>query len=74
MAYDYGYTDEFYCEDYYYGPCDFNWYDDSGELVAETDGEFYEYYYGDLITLYNEEEVDKLGWQYESSLVLGVDY
>ena len=74
LGYEYGYTDEFYCEDYYYGPCDYNWYDENGDLVAETDGEFYEYYYGDLIHQYNEEEVDKLGWQYESSVVLGVDY
>ena len=56
------------------GSGDYNWFDDSGELVAETDSEFYEYYYGDLITLYNEEEVDKLGFQYEASVVLGVDY
>tara|TARA_B100000287_G_scaffold327048_1_gene311436 strand:- start:153 stop:515 length:363 start_codon:yes stop_codon:yes gene_type:complete len=42
--------------------------------LQNSDDEFYEYYYGDLITLYNEEEVDKLGWQYETSVVLGVDY
>ena len=28
----------------------------------------------ELITLYNEEQVDALGWQYEASLVLGIDY
>jgi hypothetical protein len=72
LAYNYGYEDEYYeLED---GSGNYEWYDDSGTLVAETDDEFYEYYYGDLITLYNEEEVDKLGWQYESSVVLGVDF
>jgi hypothetical protein len=81
LGYNYGYDDEYWFEDLNqngiqdpgeYG--DYEWFDDSGTLVAETDSEFYEYYYGDLITLYNEEEVDKLGWQYESSIVLGVDY
>ena len=33
-----------------------------------------EYYYGDVINLYNEEEIDKLGYQWESSLVLGIDF
>ena len=72
LAYQYGYEDEQYVVD---GDItDYKWYDEDGDLVAETDNEFYEYYYGDLITLYNEEEVDKLGWQYETSVVLGVDY
>ena len=81
LAYDYGYDDEYYFEDNNNDgvqnpgePGNYQWYDDSGELVAESDDEFYEYYYGDLITLYNEEEVDKLGWQYESSIVIGVDF
>ena len=72
LAYNYGYTDEQYNVDD--DLLDYNWYDENGTLVAESDDEFYEYYYGDLITLYNEEEVDKLGWQYEGSVVLGVDY
>ena len=55
-------------------PGDYEWFDENGDLIAETDNEFYEYYYGDLITQYNDEEVAKLGWQYEASLVLGVDY
>ena len=74
LAYNYGYVDEYYIIDEQDGIGDYNWYDENGELVAESDNEFYEYYYGDLITLYNEEEVDKLGYQWESSLVIGVDY
>jgi len=50
------------------------WYDETGEIIAESDSEFYEYYYGDLIAIYNDDEVVKLGWQYEASAVLGVDY
>ena len=72
LAYLYGYDDEQYIIDEEWA--DFNWFDEDGNLVAESDDEFYEYYYGDLITLYNEEEVDKLGWQYESSVVLGIDF
>ena len=81
LAYDYDYSDEYYFNDLNDDgiqdpnePGGYNWFDDNGELVAETDDEFYEYYYGDLITQYNNEEVKKLGWQYEASLVLGADY
>ena len=81
LAYNYGYEDEYWFVDPNQNgvqdpgePGNYNWYDETGNLVAETDGEFYEYYYGDLITLYNEEEVDKLGYQWEASVVLGVDY
>ena len=81
LGYQYGYEDEYYFHDHNQNdiqdpgePGNYNWFDDSGVLVAETDDEFYEYYYGDLITLYNEEEVDKLGYQWEVSLVLGIDY
>ena len=81
VGYNYGYEDEYWFDDINENGIqdpgengDYNWYDDSGELVAESDDEFYEYYYGDLITLYNEEEVDKLGYQWEASVVIGVDY
>jgi len=81
LAYDYGYEDEYYFHDHNQNgvqdegePGDYEWFDENGDLIAETDGEFYEYYYGDLIALYNEEQVDLLGWQYESSLVIGIDY
>jgi len=81
LAYDYDYSDEYYFNDLNDDgiqdpnePGNYNWFDDNGDLIAETDNEFYEYYYGDLITQYNNEEVKKLGWQYEASLVLGADY
>ena len=72
LAYGYGYTDEYYEFEDGYG--NYNWYDENGNLIAETDGEFYEYYYGDVINLYNEEIIDGYGYQWEASLVLGVDY
>ena len=72
LAYLYGYYDEQYIIDEDWS--DFNWYNEYGEVVAETDDEFYEYVYGDLIHQYNEDETDKIGWQYETSVVVGVDY
>ena len=79
-CYEYGYSDEYWFEDLnqngIQGPNEFGsyeWFNEDGELM-KTDDEFYEYYYGDIINLYNEEEIDKLGYQWESSLVLGVDY
>jgi len=81
LAYNYGYDDEYYFIDNNNNGIqdpgefgDYVWIDENGDEVAGTDGEFYEYYYGDIINLYNEEEVDKLGYQWESSVVLGVDY
>ena len=71
LAYEYGYTDEFYYNYYF---ADYYWYDADGNLVSESDADFYENYYGDLIHQYNEEQVDALGWQYEASVVIGVDY
>jgi len=72
LAYHYGYDDELYELDP--GFFDYLWYGPDGDIVAETDGEFYEYIYGDLIHQYNEEVVDALGYQWESSLALGIDY
>jgi len=81
LAYNYGYDDEYYFQDFNQNgiqdpgePGNYEWFDENGELIAESDDEFYEYYYGDVINLYNEEEIDKLGYQWESSLVIGVDY
>ena len=81
LAYNYGYDDEYWFDDVNnngiqdpgeYG--DYVWYDENGSEVAGTDGEFYEYIYGDVINLYNEEIIDGYGYQWEASLVIGVDY
>jgi hypothetical protein len=72
LAYLYGYYDVEYQIDEDWS--DFNWYNEDDEVVAETDGEFYEYVYGDLIHQYNEDETAKIGWQYEVSAAIGVDY
>ena len=81
LAYQYGYDDEYYFQDFNQNgiqdpgePGDYEWFDENNQLIAESDGEFYEYYYGDIINLYNEEQIDLLGYQWEASVVLGVDY
>jgi|TARA_Y100000310_G_scaffold319190_1_gene374171 hypothetical protein len=81
LAYNYGYDDEFWFIDPNQNgiqdpgePGNYHWYDENGNLVSDTDNEFYKYYYGDLISQYNDEQVDALGWQYEASFVIGIDY
>ena len=58
LAYGYGYSDEYWFEDLNQNgiqdPGEFGsyeWFNEDGELIAETDDEFYEYYYGDVINL-----------------------
>ena len=72
LAYEYGYHDE----EYGIGTemTDFSWFDEDGNVVASTDDEFYEYVYGDLIHQYNEDEIKRIGWQYEASAVVGIDF
>jgi len=72
LAYEYGYYDNQYIIENDWA--DYIWYNENDEVVAETDDEFYEYVYGDLIHQYNEDEADRIGWQYETSVVLGIDY
>ena len=72
LAYYYGYDDELY--EIEPGFNDYIWTGPDGNIVAETDGEFYEYIYGDLIYQYNEEVVEALGYQWESSVALGIDF
>ena len=74
LAYHFNYYDEFYWIDENAGIGNYNWYNDDGELIAESDQEFYEYHYGDLIHTYNEDYIAGLGYQWEASPVIGVDY
>ena len=72
LAYYYDYSDELYeIEEGFY---DYLWTGPDGNIVAETDGEFYEYIYCYLIYLYNEQVIDALGYQWESSVALGIDF
>ncbi len=76
FAYFYGYTDEFVEQftQYGYSYFDFKWYDAEGNLVANTDDQFYKQVYGELVKQYNEEYAKDLGYQNELSLSVGADY
>ena len=45
-----------------------------GEVVAESDHEFYSYHFGDAVNRYNRQQLNDLGLQQEISMVVGVDY
>ena len=76
FAYFYGYSDEFVEQftQYGYSYFDFKWYNAEGELVANTDDQFYKQVYGELVKQYNEEYAKELGYQNELSLSVGADY
>ena len=76
FAYFYGYTDEFVEQftQYGYSYFDFKWYNSEGELVANTDDQFYKQVYGEIVREYNEEWAKDKGYQNELSLSVGADY
>ena len=45
-----------------------------GEIIAESDREFYTYHFGKAVTEYNNRELESLGLVQELSAVFGVDY
>ena len=57
----------------YFSDPNHHWFKD-GELIAETDREFYTYHFGKAVTEYNNRELEALGLQQEISAVLGFDY
>tara|TARA_R100001594_G_scaffold8772_1_gene22151 strand:- start:4492 stop:5427 length:936 start_codon:yes stop_codon:yes gene_type:complete len=66
LAESFGYSTEFV-------EGDWHWFND-GELIATSDDEFYNHYFGDAVASYNERELDKLGMQKELSLVAGIAF
>ena len=74
LAEDFGYAPEQWVQGFY---VDQNWYDVSGGdsvLVATSNNEFFNHYFGDAVADYNERELEKLGMQKELSVVLGLAY
>ena len=57
----------------YFSDPNHHWFKD-GELVAETDREFYTYHFGEAVTKYNNRELEALGLVQEMSAVFGFDY
>ena len=45
-----------------------------GEIIAESDREFYTYHFGDAVNDYNKRELEELGLVQELSAVFGIDY
>ena len=76
FAYFYGYTDEFVEQftQFGYSYFDYKWYDEQGNLVANTDEQFYRQVYGVIVRDYNEEWTKDKGYQNELSLSVGADY
>ena len=74
--YVFGFTDEFVEQftQYGYSYFDFKWYNAEGELVANTDDQFYKQIYGEIVRDYNEGYAKELGYQNELSLSVGADY
>ena len=74
LAEDFGYAPEQWVQGFYVNQ---NWYDVSGGdsiLVATSNDEFFNHYFGDAVADYNERELEKLGMQKELSAVLGIAY
>ena len=63
LAYEFGYSDT---EDHI-------WSHD-GEVIAQSDPEFYNYHFGEAVNEYNKQELRSMGLQQEISGVIGADY
>ena len=46
----------------------------NGDVVAQSDVEFYGYHFGRIVNDYNRRELDEFGLQQELSAVVGMDY
>ena len=74
LAEDFGYAPEQWIQGFYVNN---NWYAVSGgdsTLVATSNDEFFNHYFGDAVASFNEREIEKLGIQKELSAVLGIAY
>ena len=53
---------------------DYFWENPDGEIIAWTDREFFVYHFPGMLEKYMDELVKDLGYQKETSVVLGIDY
>jgi len=72
LAREYDYNDVSY--EVHTNHWEWKWYNPDGQLICNTDDEFYKYYFGDVVAQYNEDVLDSLGMQDEISAVIGVDF
>ena len=66
------YTEEGYWILFYEGT-NYYWEDPDGNYVAGSDQEFEQYHMNEIINQYNKDNKDR-SWQYEASIVVGLDF
>ena len=77
LSYDYGHTDALYSyENLITGETgyDYFWYDQSGVLLSNSDLDYRNNVYGQLVNTYNEEQLDLIGSFADVSSVVGADF
>ena len=81
LAYDYGFEDQYYFIDGNQNGVDdwFDWYDwtwtnPEGEVIAQTDYEFYKYHFGKVVREYTLDVQDSLGMVRELNVALGASF
>ena len=74
LAYHMDYTDSWYYLTEDSTDYDYYWYNPQGELIAETDTEFYDNIFENVVKQFYHSLVEDYGWNFESSLALGLDY
>ena len=81
LAYDYGFQDQYWYYDGdqngvddWYDYYDWRWFDPDGNHIAETDGEFYKYHFGNIVREYTLDVQDSLGMVRELNVALGASF
>ena len=60
--------------EYFHEGYNYYWLDSDGNFVAGSDNEFEQYHLPNVVDVYNQDEIDELGYQGSASLVIGLDY
>jgi len=77
LSYDYGHTDQAYSwENISTGESgyDYFWYDQNGVLLSNSDLDYRNNIYGQLVNRYNKEQLDLIGSFADVSSVIGLDF
>ena len=74
LAYGQDWVDEWYYTDEEADEGDYYWYNPEGELVCDTDTEFYDVYFEGIVQRYYTSLIQDHGWNFEASLAIGIDY
>jgi hypothetical protein len=79
LAYDHDYKDQAYTIIDYSNATpdttvDWSWKNPEGEKIADTDGEFRKYYYGDIVNEFNAEKMAEVGIMMTLSAAIGFDF